>query len=115
MPSLNTPGYGSVLEDWSLGIPGMDSSDTTLAFFDAPFSDMVPDDVVSASAITIGGKPGTKWVRSDGSHYVAYAYYTTGYNNEGSFGVHVTVWNASGDAVLEGLLDRLVASITFNQ
>ncbi len=106
-----TPGGGSVLEEWNLGIPGVES-DQTLAFFAIAFDALQPPDLESETPFEIGGQPGAKWVRS-GQGYVSYDYYTAGIAGAGSFGIHVTVPVA--DADLESMMDMLAASVTFNE
>ncbi|MBE2221768.1 MAG: hypothetical protein IAF02_09520 [Anaerolineae bacterium] len=109
-----TPGMGSVLADWYLGIPGVEN-DQSIAFFVPPFDQLMPDDVISEQPFAIGGQPGTKWVRGD-EGYTSYDYYTAGTADTqaagaGSFGLHVTV--AEADPELESMLDMVAASIQF--
>ncbi len=108
-PTAVSPGGGSVLEEWNLGIPGVES-DQTLAFFAVAFDALQPPDLESETPFEIGGQPGEKWVRS-GQGYVSYDYYTTGIAGTGSFGIHVTVPEA--DPALEAVMDTLAASVTF--
>ena len=115
-PTALTPGYGSVLVDWHLGIPGLEG-DQTLAFFVPPFETLMPGDLVSEYPFEIGGQPGSKWVRA-GEGYVSYDYYTTGTGGTvaagaGSFGIHITIPEADPD--LESLMDMLAASVVFNK
>jgi len=115
-PTFSSPGGGSVLAEWNLGIPGLES-DQTAAFFVIPFAELQPSDITSAQGFEIGGQPGMKWVRG-GIGYVSYDYYTAGTNGTqkagaGSFGIHVTV--AEADPELEANLDMVAASILFNQ
>jgi uncharacterized protein YraI len=108
-PVEEEPGEGSVLDQWRLGIPGVEY-DQVLAFFAVPFDQLQPPDLVSTEAINIGGQPGAKWVRG-GEGTISYAYYTSGVGGAGSFGIHVTVPEA--DPELETLLDMVAASVTF--
>jgi hypothetical protein len=113
-PTVITPGMGSVLHEWHLGIPGLES-DQTVAFFAIPFDQLMPPDLVSESTIEIGGQPGAKWVRG-GERYISYDYYTAGTAetqaaSAGSFGIHVTVPEA--DPELESILDMLAHSVSF--
>lgn len=110
-PTAVTPGMGSVLEEWNLGVPGVES-DQTLAFFTVAFDLLQPTDLESETPFEIGGQPGAKWMRS-GQGYVSYDYYTTGIAGAGSFGIHITVPEA--DAALEAAMDMLAASVTFNK
>jgi hypothetical protein len=100
---------GAVWEDWQLGIPGV-MSDQALGFSEVAFNQARPNDIASETVITIGGKRGVKWIRH-GANYVSYDYYTTGRNDRGSFGVHVTL--SQKDANIEAQLDRLITSIAF--
>lgn len=113
-PTMLTPGMGSVLAEWHLGIPGLES-DQTIAFFAVPFDQLLPADIASENAFEIGGRPGMKWVRR-GEGYVSYDYYTAGTAatqaaGAGSFGIHVTVPEA--DANLESIMDMVASSVTF--
>jgi len=100
----------TIFETWQLGIPGL-TSEQLLFFSAAPFGEIRPTDVAGSSAITIGGKAGTKWVRQ-GPNYMIYQYCTTGYADAGgSFCVRVTVPVHSPQLELQ--LDRLVSSIAF--
>ncbi|MAT99812.1 MAG: hypothetical protein CL608_21945 [Anaerolineaceae bacterium] len=110
------PGMGSVLAEWHLGIPGVES-DQNIAFFTVQFADLQPDDVVAEYELLIGDEPGMKWVRR-GEGYTSYDYYTAGTTGTqaagaGSFGLHVTV--PADDPDLEPVLDMVAASILFNQ
>lgn len=96
-------------DNLKLGIPNV-ISDQTIGFSPIEFSSIKASDSASQSVVTIGGKTGTKWIRK-GINYVSYDYYTTGMNNSGSFGLHVTV--PSEDKNLENQLDLLVATIKF--
>lgn len=109
-PGSEPVGMGSALEAWTLGIPGVES-DQSLSFFELPFDQLEPPDLVTESAITIGGKPGAKWLRS-GEGYISYDYYTTGPGDAGSFGIHVTV--PAEDPELEAVLDLVAASVAFS-
>jgi hypothetical protein len=102
---------GAILEDWELGIPQVES-DQSLGFSTVPFSQLQPIDTetTTETPIVIGGKAGVKWVRR-GTDYISYDYYTTGYEDQGCFGVHVTL--ANPDEVLEQQLDHLVQTIVF--
>ena len=109
------PGGGTVLEEWNLGIPGVES-DQGVGFSAVFFDALKPDDVQSETAFEIGGQPGLKWVRG-GEGYVSYDYHTAGTEDTqaagaGSFGIHVTV--AEADPNLEVLMDKLAASIIFS-
>ncbi|MCA9874015.1 MAG: hypothetical protein KC441_10175 [Anaerolineales bacterium] len=108
-PTAVTPGGGSMLEEWRLGIPSVES-DQTIAFFAVAFDALQPPDLESETPFEIGGQPGAKWVRS-GQGYVSYDYYTTGVAGAGSFGIHVTV--SGHDRHLEAQMDRLAASVLF--
>ncbi len=108
-PQRETPFGGQILEAIKLGIPGVES-DQSLSFSQVNVEDARPDDIISESQLVIGGKDGYKWIRK-GENYVSYDYITTGYNNNGSFSVHVTV--PKEDKNLERQLDTLVQSITF--
>ncbi len=115
-PTVVTPGMGSVLDEWYLGIPNVDS-DQTIAFFSSTFADLKPSDLVSEDSILIGGQPGLKWIRG-GESYTSYDYYTAGTEGTqelgaGSFGLHVTVDEA--DPELEAILDMVAMSIIFNK
>lgn len=68
-------GGGSVLADWQLGIPGVES-DQFIGFSGVIFDDLKPTDVISEDELLIGGRPGFKWVRQ-GEGYISYNYYTT--------------------------------------
>lgn len=100
---------GATLETISMGIPGI-TSDQTLGFGAVLFSEIKPDDAIRQNTISIGGKLGAKWIRK-GENYISYDYYTTGYQNQGHFGVHVTI--VSEDKNLESQLDEVVQSIQF--
>jgi len=102
---------GAILEDWKLGIPQVES-DQDLGFSAVPLSKLRPIDgeMVTETSILIGGKVGVKWVRL-GTDYISYDYYTNGYEDQGSFGVHVTLTEA--DEVLEQQLDHLVQTVVF--
>lgn len=104
-----SPGGGSMLEEWRLGIPGVES-DQSVAFFAVAFDALQPSDLESETPFEIGGQPGAKWVRS-GQGYVSYDYYTTGTGDAGSFGIHVTV--SGHDCNLEAQMDKLAASVVF--
>ncbi|NIO47632.1 MAG: hypothetical protein GTN77_12820, partial [Planctomycetales bacterium] len=108
-PVEEEPGEGSVLDQWRLGIPGVEY-DQVLAFFAVPFDELQPPDLISTDTINIGGQPGAKWVRG-GEGTISYGYYTSGVGGAGSFGIHVTVPEA--DPELETLLDMVAASVTF--
>lgn len=103
------PGGGSMLEEWHLGIPGVET-DQVVAFFAVAIEALQPPDLESKIPFEIGGQPGEKWVRS-GQGYVSYDYYTTGIAGAGSFGIHVTV--PGHDRNLEAQMDKLAASVTF--
>jgi hypothetical protein len=110
------PGMGSVLAEWHLGIPGVES-DQSIAFFAVPFAELKPDDIAAEYEILIGNEPGVKWVRR-GEGYTSYDYYNAGTADTqaagaGSFGLHVTV--PEDDPDLESILDMVAASIMFNQ
>jgi uncharacterized protein YraI/WD40 repeat protein len=108
-PVAEEPGQGSVLDQWRLGIPGVEY-DQIVAFFAVPFDQLQPPDLISANAFSIGGQPGAKWLRG-GDGTISYDYYTSGVGGAGSFGIHVTVPNA--DPELESLLDGVAASVMF--
>jgi hypothetical protein len=61
-PTAVDPGMGSVLAEWHLGIPGVES-DQSIAFFAVPFAALQPDDVVAEYELLIGDEPGMKWMR----------------------------------------------------
>lgn len=103
------PGQGSVINQWRLGIPGVDG-EQRVAFFELPFDQMQPPDVLSEYPFEIGGRPGTKWVRA-GEGYVSYAYYTSADGEAGSFGIHVTV--AEQEPELETVLDQVAMTVVF--
>lgn len=103
---------GAILEDWRLGIPD-GGPDQGLGFSEVSLREIPrPTDIILEKAITIGGKPGFKWIRS-GPNYVHYDYLTTGYRDQSSFSVSVGV--RQKDDILEAQLDRLVQSIVFNK
>jgi uncharacterized protein YraI len=110
-PAAEEPGEGSLLDQWSLGIPGLEY-DQIVAFFAVPFDQLQPSDLISSDAFTIGGQPGVKWVRG-GDTTVSYDYYTSGVGGAGSFGIHVTLPNA--DPELEACLDGVAASVVFHR
>jgi hypothetical protein len=115
-PTAVDPGMGSVLAEWHLGIPGMES-DQSIAFFVVPFAALQPDDVVAEYELLIGDEAGVKWMRH-GEGYTSYDYYTAGTAGTqaagaNSFGLHVTV--PADDSDLESILDMVAASIRFNQ
>jgi uncharacterized protein YraI len=110
-PVVEEPGVGSVLDQWRLGIAGVEY-DQIVAFFTVPFDQLQPSDLISTNAFTIGGQPGAKWVRG-GERNISYDYYTSGVGGAGSFGIHVTLPNA--DPELESLLDGVAASVVFHR
>jgi hypothetical protein len=115
-PTAVTPGLGSVLAEWHLGIPNVES-DQSIAFSAVPFDDLQPGDVVDEYELFIGDDPGVKWVRR-GEGYVSYDYYSPGTAvtqaaGAGSFGLHVTL--PADDLELESMLDMVAASIRFTQ
>lgn len=115
-PTALSPGGGSVLSAWQLGIPGQEY-DQDIAFFSVPFAALKPEDLLSETPFEIGGQPGVKWLRS-GIGYISYDYYSAGTAGTqaagaGSFGIHVTVPEA--DPVLESTMDMLAASVTFRK
>jgi uncharacterized protein YraI len=110
-PVVEEPGEGSVLDQWRLGIPGVEY-DQIVAFFAVPFDQLQPADLISTNAFTIGGQPGAKWVRG-GGRTISYDYYTSGVGGAGSFGIHVTLPNA--DPELESCLDGVAASVMFHR
>jgi hypothetical protein len=64
----------------------------------------------------IGEKQGTKWTRKSSFEEkpsTTYDYYTRGYQNTGSFGVHILV--SGEDKNLEQQLDKVVQTIKFIQ
>jgi hypothetical protein len=108
---VEKPGEGSVLDQWRLGIPGVEY-DQVVAFFAVPFEQLQPSDLISSNAFTIGGQPGVKWVRG-GEGTISYDYYTSGVGGAGSFGIHVNLPNA--DPEVEALLDGVAASVMFRR
>jgi hypothetical protein len=113
-PTAVSFGGGSVLAEWHLGIPGVET-DQIVAFSAVPFTALQPNDIASEYEFEIGRQPGVKWVRT-GLGYISYDYYTAGTASTqaagaGSFGIHVTVANA--DPELEANLDMLAASVSF--
>jgi len=100
---------GATQEDVTLGIPAVES-DQSLGFSGVSMDAARPNDIVSEKGIVIGGKNGYKWIRK-GDNYVSYDYITKGYQDKGSFTVHVTI--SKEDKTLEKQLNTLVQSITF--
>lgn len=93
-----------------LGIP--EAMDQTVGFFPVEFSSMNPRDTISEQEIIIGGRKGKKWIRLV-QNAISYDYFTTGHNQQGSFGLHVTL--ASEDEEVEQLLDAVVGTIQFRE
>ncbi|MCG3206858.1 MAG: hypothetical protein FOGNACKC_00457 [Anaerolineae bacterium] len=108
-PTAVEPGMGSVLESWTLGIPGVET-DQDISFFAAPLEQIQPTDSISEYPFIIGGRPGVKWVRA-GAGYFSYDYYTGGGADAGSFGLHVTVADETPE--LEAELDMVASTISF--
>jgi hypothetical protein len=108
-PTEVEPFGGGILEDWRLGIPGLES-DQGLGFSSVDFEQLRPSDAISQVAFTLGGKAGVKYLRS-GENGVSYDYDTVGHDDQGSFGIHVSI--ARFDPELEQDLDRLARSVVF--
>lgn len=108
-PKVGYVGGGSTLENVTLGIPNV-LGDQTMSFSDVSVSEAKPKDVVKETAIIMGGKKGFKWLRK-GTNYTSYDYITPGYQNKGSFSIHVTL--SKEDTTIETLLDALSQSVVF--
>ena len=103
----------SLGEGWQLGIPK--AKHASLGFGAAGLERLRPADVLllHESTISLGGKPGFKWIRlaQVGGSQIVYEYYTTGHNNQGIFGLGVVL--AEPDPVIEQQLDRLAQTVVF--
>ncbi len=109
-PTQNAPGDPSLFETWQLGIPGQ-PREQLIGFFSTAYADIKPTDAVLTTAITIGGRNGTKWVRQ-GPDYVRYEYCTTGYADvASSFCAWVIV--PVNNPMLELQMDRMINSVVF--
>lgn len=108
-PAANELGESAILDEYRLGIPDI-GGEQLLGFYNTPFSELQPPDVLSVSRITIGGKLGAKWVRQ-GPTYVGYQYCTEGLDAQTSFCVQVTL--PLDNPMIELQLDYLIQSITF--
>ncbi len=104
---------GATAEALNLGIPG-NNGDNSIGFYSPDYSTIQINDAVSQKPITIGGRSGMKYIRKStlsNSLIYSYDYMTTGYQNTGSFSLHVSV--PALDTTLETQLDNLVATIVF--
>jgi len=104
---------GMVIESLKFNIPGI-TSDNSIGFSSPEYSSIQINDATSQTPIKIGGKSGTKYVRkttANGVTTYSYDYLTTGYNNSGTFSVHVNT--PTLNPTLEKQLDDLVETIVF--
>jgi hypothetical protein len=98
---------------WSLAIP--EAVSATISFGGAGLERFRPPTelIIVDSIVTIGGKPGFKWIRRTevGGSDILYEYMTTGLNDEGVFGFDALLHEM--DASVELQLDRLTETVVF--
>jgi len=120
--TFESPGYwhptrtapADALSDaWALAIP--EAASATISFGGAGLERFRPprELIIVESLVTIGGKPGFKWIRRTqvGGSDVLYEYMTTGLNDEGVFGFSVLLHEM--DPSVELQLDRLAETVVF--
>jgi len=112
-PVRSSSGTGYCEDGWQLGVPG--AIHASVSFSGADLIRFYPPEplLISEATITIGAKPGYKWIRliEVGEARIAYEYMTTGPADEGSFGLSVLM--PAEDKIVEQQLDQVVATITF--
>lgn len=113
-PTRSSPA-DDIYDSWTLAIPQGELG--SIGFAGAGLERFIPPRVliIVDSIVTIGGKPGFKWIRRTeiGGSDIVYEDMTTGLNDEGVFGFSVLL--PEMDASVELQLDRLAETVVFLQ
>jgi hypothetical protein len=113
-PVRDAPADG-VNDHWTLDIPQGELA--SIGFAGARLERFRPPEVlvIFESDITIGGKPGFKWLRMTevGGSDVVYEYFTTGLHGNGVFSLSVLLPGL--DPGIERKMDRLVQTVVFKE
>ena len=111
-PTRNSPA-DDLYDSWTLAISQGELA--SIGFAGAGLERFIPPRVLIMvdGIVTIGGKPGFKWIRRTqiGGSDIVYEYMTTGLNDEGIFGFSVLL--PEMDASVELQLDRLAETVAF--